>query len=111
MRTCTSSNARRAAMSAARRLDADRELVQERTFDAPVGLVWKAFTDAKHLDPWWGPNGFRNQTHAMELKVGGTWRYTMHGPDGKDWPNWIRYLEIVPNQRLVYDHGGEGDDP
>jgi uncharacterized protein YndB with AHSA1/START domain len=83
----------------------------ERTFDAKRELVWRAFTEAKHLDQWWGPNGFRNQTHAMELKVGGTWRYTMHGPDGKDWPNWIRYLEVKSPDRLVYDHGGEGDEP
>src|SRR5438477_11456746 len=97
-------------MSAARKLEG-RELVVERIFDAPREKVWRAFTEAKQLDQWWGPNGFRNETHAMELKVGGTWRYVMHGPDGKDWPNWIRYQEIVRHERLVYDHGGEGDEP
>src|SRR5258707_11149098 len=111
MHTCTSSRPRRADMGAAEKLAEGRELVVERTFDAKRELVWRAFTEAKHLDQWWGPNGFRNQTHAMELKVGGTWRYTMHGPDGKDWPNWIRYLEVKSPDRLVYDHGGEGDEP
>jgi uncharacterized protein YndB with AHSA1/START domain len=90
----------------------DREIVVERTFDAPRDLVWTAFTEAKHLDQWWGPNGFRNQTSALKLETGGVWRYVMHGPDGKVWPNWIRYQEIVKPERLVYDHGGgESDTP
>jgi uncharacterized protein YndB with AHSA1/START domain len=90
---------------------AARSLVVERTFDARRELVWEAFTEVKHLDQWWGPNGFRNDTSAMKLEVGGTWRYVMHGPDGKVWPNWIRYQDIRKPERLVYDHGGETDEP
>ena len=90
---------------------AARALVVERTCDAPRELVWQAFTEVKHLDQWWGPNGFRNATSAMKLEVGGTWRYVMHGPDGKDWQNWIRYQEVSKPERLVYDHGGETDEP
>ncbi len=85
---------------------ADREIVIERTYDAPRELVWAAWTDAKHLDRWWGPNGFRNETSEMDFRVGGTWRYLMRGPDGTDWPNWIRYRQIVKHERLEYDHGG-----
>ena len=90
---------------------ADREIVQERVFEAPRELVWRAFTDPKHIDKWWGPNGFRNRTHSSDFRVGGTWRFTMHGPDGRDWPNWIRYEEVSAPERLVYAHGGEGDEP
>lgn len=90
---------------------AARTLVQERVFDAPPELVWKAFTEPEHLDQWWGPNGFRNKTSALKLEVGGTWRYEMIGPDGKVWPNWIRFQQIVKPKVLVYDHGGEGDEP
>jgi uncharacterized protein YndB with AHSA1/START domain len=92
-------------------VSSDREIVVERVFQAPRELVWLAWTDAKHLDKWWGPNGFRNQTHSMNFSVGGVWRYTMHGPDGKDWPNWIRYDEIAKPDRIAYSHGGEGDEP
>jgi uncharacterized protein YndB with AHSA1/START domain len=88
----------------------DREVIVERTFDAPKAVVWTAFTEARHLDQWWGPNGFRNETSAHELKVGGYWRYLMHGPDGKAWVNWIRYREIVKGEKLAYDHGGETDE-
>jgi uncharacterized protein YndB with AHSA1/START domain len=67
--------------------------------------VWKACTEPAHIDQWWGPNGFANKTIAHELRVGGQWKYTMTGPDGKVWPNLITYTEVTPTDRLVYDHG------
>src|SRR5258706_6591524 len=88
----------------------DREIVIRREFDAPRALVWKAWTDPQHIDRWWGPRGFRNATIAMDVRVGGMWRFTIHGPDGTDWPNRIVYREIVEPERLVYDHGSDVDD-
>lgn len=88
-------------------LDPARILRVERLVGASVDLVFEMFTDARHLDAWWGPDGFRNETHELDFSVGGLWRYTMHGPDGKDWPNWIRYREITPPTRISYEHGGE----
>ncbi|MGV3616754.1 MAG: SRPBCC domain-containing protein [Fimbriimonas sp.] len=86
---------------------ADDELIVSRTVDAPREMVWRAYTEADQVDQWWGPNGFTNETHSMNVSIGGLWHYTMHGPDGKDWPNWIRYTEIVPFFLLAYDHGAE----
>jgi uncharacterized protein YndB with AHSA1/START domain len=57
------------------------------------------------MPKWWGPAGFTTTLHAMDVREGGASRYTMHGPDGKDWPNKVTYLEVVPGERLVYDHG------
>lgn len=91
--------------------DPSRTISTSRLINAPCDLVFKVFTEAKHIDAWWGPTGFRNETHEMGFFVGGLWRYTMHGPDGKAWPNWIRYKQIIPLQLLVYDHGGEMDEP
>jgi len=88
-------------------LDPAKVLRVERTVGAPRDLVFEAFSDARHLDAWWGPNGFTNETHAMEFAVGGLWHYTMYGPDGKVWPNWIRYTEISPPSRIAYEHGAE----
>jgi uncharacterized protein YndB with AHSA1/START domain len=100
------------AVAAAAASTSDREVVIERVFDAPRELVWKAWTEPRHVDKWWGPNGFRNETSSMDFRVGGEWRYVMHGPDGKVWPNWIRYEEISKPERLVYSHGGgESDVP
>lgn len=90
----------------------DREIVISRVIDAPRDLVWKAWTDAKHLGQWWGPNGFTTTTSKMDFKPGGVWRFVMHGPDGRDYQNRITYLEIVAPERLVQKlDGGEDADP
>ncbi|MCY0147963.1 SRPBCC family protein [Hoeflea sp. G2-23] len=92
-------------------LDSSKIIRVERIIAAPRDLVFEAFSDAKHLDAWWGPDGFTNETHEMDFSVGGLWRYTMHGADGKAWPNWIRYTEISAPSRIAYDHGGELGEP
>jgi uncharacterized protein YndB with AHSA1/START domain len=85
----------------------DRELVATRVFDAPRALVFKAWTDPAHVGQWWGPRGFTTTTHAIDVRPGGVWRFTMHGPDGVDYPNRIAFHEIVEPERLVYEHGGD----
>ena len=82
----------------------DREIVATRVFDAPRELVWEVWTDPKHLAQWWGPNGFTNTIHEIEVKPGGVWRFIMHGPDGTDYKNEIVYVEVAKPERLVYDH-------
>lgn len=82
-----------------------------RLYDAPVKTVWDAWTDPKQVAQWWGPRGFTLTTHSKELKVGGIWHYTMHGPDGTDYPNKTKYFEVEKYSRLVYDHGGYDDRP
>lgn len=77
-----------------------------RVYDAPVKLVWDAWTDLKHVERWWGPRGFTLTTRSKDLRPGGKWIYTMHGPDGTDYPNVATYHEVVKYKKLVYDHGG-----
>jgi uncharacterized protein YndB with AHSA1/START domain len=77
-----------------------------RRYDAPLKAVWDAWTDPEQVKQWWGPRGFTLTTHSKELKPGGIWHYTMHGPDGVDYPNKALYHEVVEQARLVYDHGG-----
>ena len=83
---------------------ADREIVATRLFDAPRDLVFMMWTDPNHIAQWWGPRGFTTTTLEMDLRPGGIWRFIMHGPDGRDYPNRVIYLEIVPLERLVYKH-------
>jgi len=90
---------------------AEREIVITRTVDAPRTLVWRAWTEPGQIEAWWGPNGFRTTTYEREVKVGGVWRFTMHGPDGTDFPNRIVYREIVKPARLVYDHDDDQPSP
>src|SRR6266545_8200200 len=48
---------------------ADREIANTRIFDAPRELIWKAWTDPKHVSEWWGPSGLTNTTHAKGPKL------------------------------------------
>jgi uncharacterized protein YndB with AHSA1/START domain len=91
---------------------ADRELVISRIFNAPLELVFTVWTDPEHLAKWWGPNGFTNTIHKMDVKPGGEFLLTMHGPDGTDYPNKIVYDEVIKNKLLSWSHGsGIDDDP
>jgi uncharacterized protein YndB with AHSA1/START domain len=89
----------------------DNELRIVRVFDAPVELVWKAWTDEKHVGNWWGPRGFTLTSKSKDVRPGGKWIYTMHGPDGVDYPNIATYYEVEEFAKLVYDHGATETTP
>jgi uncharacterized protein YndB with AHSA1/START domain len=82
-----------------------REIVHVRIIDAPRELVFEAFTDIKHLMHWWGPTGFSITNDSMELRAKGVWKFTMHGPDGRDYPNVVTYIEVKRPEKLVWAHG------
>lgn len=84
-----------------------RELIVVRTFDAPVSLVWEAWTNPEHLINWWGPKGFTNTFYEINIKPGGVWRFMMHGSDGVDYPNRIIFSEVVKYEKLSYAHDSD----
>ena len=91
-------------------LDQDpRSIVGTRILDAPRELVFAAFTDPKHLAQWWGPTGFSTTTSAFDFRPGGVWRFVMHGPDGRNYKNFITFDEIVRPERIVSHHSGSED--
>ncbi len=73
-----------------------------RIFDAPRALVWKAWTDPKMMAQWFGPRGFSNPVCELDVRVGGSLRVVMRGPDGTDYPMKGEFLEITPPERLVF---------
>jgi len=83
---------------------AEREISITRILNAPKELVFEVWTDPKHIPEWWGPNGFTTTIHEMDLRVGGKWRHTMHGPDGKDYPNEATFTEIVKPDLIKFSH-------
>ncbi|HEY8903800.1 MAG TPA: SRPBCC family protein [Chthoniobacterales bacterium] len=87
------------------------ELKLTRVYDAPVRAVWDAWTDPEQAAHWWGPRGFTITTHSKDLRPGGHWSYTMHGPDGTNYENRTLYHEVEECAKLVYDHGGADDRP
>ena len=89
-----------------------REIVITRVFDAPRELVFEAMSDPKQVVHWRGPRGFTTTIHEMDVRPGGVWRHTMHGPDGTDYPNKTVFIEVVKPERIVYSNvGGKKGDP
>jgi uncharacterized protein YndB with AHSA1/START domain len=92
------------------RLVGDREMAITRIFDAPRERVFQAWIDPYAIGQWWGPRGFTT-TYSMEARAGGVWQYTMHGPDGTDYRNEIRYEEVEIPERIIFiTSGGKEDD-
>ncbi|HEY2120528.1 MAG TPA: SRPBCC domain-containing protein [Candidatus Acidoferrum sp.] len=92
------------AMASTSANTADREMFATRVFDAPRELVWKMWTEPERISKWWGPRGFTSTTSQMDVRPGGLWVHVMHGPEGKNYPNRIVYVEVVKPERIVYDH-------
>jgi uncharacterized protein YndB with AHSA1/START domain len=82
----------------------DQVILNIRIYDAPRELVWKVWAEPEHVKQWWGPRGFTNTNKEHDFKVGGYWRFVMHGPDGKDFDNEIIFQEILPPEKLVMMH-------
>jgi uncharacterized protein YndB with AHSA1/START domain len=79
-----------------------RELTIKRTFDAPRALVFRAWTDPKHLAQWWGPHGFTNSVCEVDARPGGALYILMRAPDGTDYPMRGIFRQVVAPERLVF---------
>jgi len=82
----------------------ERSIHISRSFEAPIELVWEAWTNPDHIKNWWGPEGFTNTIEAMDVRPGGAWELVMHGPDGTDYKNKSIYQKIVPQKQIVFEH-------
>jgi uncharacterized protein YndB with AHSA1/START domain len=88
----------------------DREIVLVRVLDAPREAVFAAWTDADAFCQWFGPEGFRCTVRDMDVRPGGRACFDMTSRDGTVFTNRFDYLEVVPVERLVLDHGADIDD-
>jgi uncharacterized protein YndB with AHSA1/START domain len=82
-----------------------REFIITREFDAPRELVFKAWTDPKHLAQWWGPRGFTNPVCEWDVRPGGKIYDVMRAPNGQDFPMGGEFREIVPPEKLAFSCG------
>lgn len=81
------------------------KFVIERTLNAPLARVWKAWTEPEQMAQWWGPKGFKADVKTLDLKPGGVFHYRLESPQGQEmWGKFI-FREIVPEQRLVFLSG------
>lgn len=82
----------------------ERTFLTSRVLSCPPDAVYQAFASADVLSRWWGPEGFHNSFEIFEFKVGGVWKFVMHGPDGQNYPNECRFTALESGRRLVIDH-------
>ena len=76
----------------------NNKMVIERSFEAPVDQVWKAWTQAAILDEWWAPKPFKARTKKMDFRPGGEWVYCMEGPDNEKHWCIVEYKTIDPQK-------------
>lgn len=82
--------------------DPKLDLVLERVIDVPRELVWTAWTTPEHVSKWFTPAPWTVADCEIDLRPGGVFRTVMRSPDGQEFPNVGCYLEVVPNERLVW---------
>ncbi len=86
----------------------DREIVLAKLLNHRRDKVFAAWMDPNALAEWYGPTDLRIVNHEADIREGGLWRFDMVGVfEGQEqcFQNLIRFLEIVPNERIVMDHG------
>ena len=93
----------------------DCELVVTRTFDAPPGLVYKAWSEPELFRRWWVPEsapGIKLVACEMDVRTGGKYRLLFGAGGSETMAFYGKYLEVVPNERIVWtnDEGAEGDE-
>ena len=84
------------------------DLVITKTFDASPERVFNAWTNAKDIATWYGPEGFTNEVDAFDAKVGGAYRVAMHAPDGAVHTVVGTFKTIEPHTKLVLTWQWEG---
>ena len=86
----------------------DREIVVVKLLNHPRAKVFAAWVDPHALGAWYGPEGLSIETHEADIREGGLWRFDMVGMfEGQErrFPNLMRFLEILPTERIVMDYG------
>lgn len=78
------------------------DIVIERIFNAPIKLVWRAWTEPEHFMKWWGPKTFTCPIARMDLRVGGKYFWAMQSPDGFIGYNTGEFVIVDPMTTLAF---------
>lgn len=82
--------------------DPKLDLVLERVVDVPVELIWKAWTEPRHIKQWFTPAPWKTVESHIDLRPGGAFGTVMESPEGQKFPSVGCFLEIVENEKLVW---------
>jgi uncharacterized protein YndB with AHSA1/START domain len=72
----------------------NKTITVKREFEAPLSLIWDAYTKSEILDKWWAPKPWKAKTKSMDFRPGGKWIYAMIGPEGQEMWSLANYKEI-----------------
>lgn len=78
----------------------EKSILVAREFNAPLELVWKAFTESEILDQWWGPAPWRAETKFQNFSNGGYWLYAMVGPENEKHWGRMNYISIDAHKSI-----------
>jgi len=80
------------------------DLILERTLDAPIELVWEAYTNPEHIKHWFAPKPYQITECELDLRPGGIFRIRMVGPDGFDTGHGVPgcVLEVIDREKLTW---------
>ncbi len=81
----------------------NHEIISSRIINSPVEMVYQAFENPNHLKNWWGPEGFTNTIHEFDLRAGGNWILTMHGPEKGNYENSSVFKTVLPNKLISWE--------
>lgn len=81
---------------------ANRELSFTRLLDAPRTAIWRCWTDSELLPQWFCPPPWKVSKADMDVRAGGNSLIVMNGPNGEEMPNRGVYLDVVPNEKMVF---------
>jgi uncharacterized protein YndB with AHSA1/START domain len=87
--------------------NAELDLVLERVVDVPRELIWAAWTSPEQIKKWFCPLPWKTIDCEIDLRPGGIFRTTMQSPEGQNFPNSGCYLEVIPNEKLVWTNAVE----
>lgn len=88
----------------------DREIVITRLVDAPLSLVFEAWTDPAQLPLWFEPDGYAIETREIDIRTGGRWRFDMTAPDGTVYGSRMDFLRVEPEGLIEVRHGPDRED-
>lgn len=80
----------------------NREIYNHRILQTSLDRAYDAFSNPSHLKEWWGPEGFTNTIHEFDLRPGGKWLLTMHGPNNLNYENASVFKTIKPQQLISW---------
>lgn len=88
----------------------DREVVIARVVDADRETAFQAWTDPAQIAQWFGPDGFRIETHQADIRPGGVWRFDMVAPDGTVFSSRMEFQKVEASSLIEVTHGSDVDD-